>query len=165
MRKASRREDERNGANSTYKSSSGFQLGCLNVGTHLYGSSDGNFEILIRVRYMASPLIFNTPNEIIRRLVQRYRFDILCTPLGCAAIFAHKAQAVSFPRMSAVHVVCHVCNARQPSCRLWRMVLTASTLSCRDTHQYSPSVMVGKAVDGRSLAHAKPRTKKILWSS
>ena len=71
----------------TYPLSWGFQRSCSNVGTHLYGTDNGDFEIVICVRYMPVPLISNTPKEVIYRLPQRYRLDTLCASLGLSHPF------------------------------------------------------------------------------
>ena len=85
----------------------------------MYGINNGDSKILIHVRYMPILLIGNTLNEVICRVWQRYRLDILCASLGLSR------QGVHVLTRLAGHVVCHFCKSRQSLSRLLPMARTA----------------------------------------
>ena len=78
MREASRNGRSRNEVKSTYELTQLLQFSGWNKGTDLHSIHNGDHEIVIYVRYVPPPLIFNTTNEVFCRLIQWYRLSVWC---------------------------------------------------------------------------------------
>ena len=135
MREPSRNKQSRNNVKRTYELTRLLQFSAWNKGTHLHSIHDGDLEIVVCVRYVSPPLIFNIAKEVICHLIRSYRLNVLCASLCFPASFAGKAHGVSGFKISAVHVVCRLYKCRHAACLFSRMFKTASALCCPDTHQ------------------------------
>ena len=69
MREASRNQQRRNNIGGTYELTRLLQFSCWNQGTHLHSIHNGDLEIVVSAGYVPPPLIFNTSNQAICRLI------------------------------------------------------------------------------------------------
>ena len=105
MREASRNRQSRNDVECTYELTRLLRFSGWNKGTHLHSINNGDLEIVICVGYMPPPLIFNTSNEVICRLPQWYRLNVLCASLGLSRQFRTEG-----PRCIRPHNIGRACG-------------------------------------------------------